>query len=373
MFGEPSPEEAHRRAMSGESWEDFCDLLKAAGSVLQREGTPDDPLTRAEGLRYLTRLTRAALEAFVEHADPNVPTLRRMVHETAKMGNDNPDNHYLNAAIDGASRYRLHGHRGSVAWLEFATQKGQYGEARGMPPTGHLDAADMIVADDGTFEILVQADDPGPGVNWLRTEPDSGMLIVRQSWLDRSREVLPTLHLERLDGDARPSPLTPEAMDRGLRKASTLVAGAATLFATWAEDWQAHVNRLPRFDQALSDQMGGVPHIAYYHSYWRLADDEALVITATPPPCDHWNVQLSNHWLESLDYRLDPIHTNSAIAHVEPDGSIKVIVAHEDPGHPNWLRTQGHRFGAMCFRWVRPGVDDPPEPRTEVVKLATLR
>lgn len=368
MFGDLPPEEAARRVRDGTSWNEFCDLLKAAGSVLTRPGTPDDPQTRAEGVRYLTRITRAALQTFVEHNDPKAPVLQSVVHETAKMGNDNPDNIYLNAAISGAYTYVIEGTRGSVHYLEFATQKGQYGEARGMPPTGHLDGQDLLIEEDGSFRIHLTTDDPGPGANWLRMEPDTGTLIIRQSWLDRTEETLPTLRLRRVGGDGRPTPVGPETIDRGLRRAGMLVGGAAMLFAEWTEGFRHHENALPRFDPDLSTQMGGVPEIAYYHSYWRLQEDECLVITAMPPPCDHWNFQLSNHWMESLDYRYDRIHLNSKTAQYETDGSVKIVVAHEDPGHPNWLRTQGHNFGAMCFRWVRPE-GDPPTPSCRVERL----
>jgi hypothetical protein len=30
-----------------------------------------------------------------------------------------------------------------------------------------------------------------------------------------------------------------------------------------------------------------------------------------------------------------------------------VIVAHKDPGHPNWIQTCGHNEGTMCWRWYR--------------------
>ncbi len=364
-------DEAERKVLDASAWTEFCDLLKYAGDVILRESTPDDAFTRAEGLRYLTRLTRAALETFVEHADPMAPVLQRVVHETAKMGADNPDNHYLNAAIDGRETYRIRGNRGSVQWLEFATQQGSYGEGGGMPPTGHLDAKDMDIRPDGTFELVVSATEHAG--NWLPMTEQTGTLIVRQSRLDPEVEELATLHLERVGGDGQPSPVSPEAIARGLQKAGLLVPGAATLFAQWAEGFTEHTNRLPRFDQELSDRMGGVPGIAYYHSYWRLGPDECLVIEADPPPCDHWNFQLNNHWMESLDYRYHRIHVNSATASYEADGSIKVIVAHEDPGHPNWIRTVGHELGTMCFRWVRPEVDDPPEPSCRVVSIDEVR
>jgi hypothetical protein len=75
--------------------------------------------------------------------------------------------------------------------------------------------------------------------------------------------------------------------------------------------------------------------------------------------------------MESLDYRYHRIHLNSAMAELEPDGSVRVIVAHEDPGHPNWIRTCGHDRGTMCWRWVRAIAH--PVPDTRVEKLAAVR
>ena len=72
---------AVERVMSGQVWTDYCRMLEMAGQVILREGSPDDPFDRAEGFRYLSRLARAGLEAFLEHADPQAPELRRMVHE----------------------------------------------------------------------------------------------------------------------------------------------------------------------------------------------------------------------------------------------------------------------------------------------------
>lgn len=363
-----SPEEAERRVRSGETWSDFCDLLKAAGQVLLRDGTPDDALTRAEGVRYLSRLARAGLEAFVEHADPSAPTLRRTVHETVKMGADNPDSYYLNAEIDGSRTYVIRGRRNTVHFLEFATQIGSYGEGRGLPPSGHLDGADLTLDADGRFEIMVGPEPAGP--NWLPTVPATRTLIIRQNRLDLASEALADLEIVPIGG-ARPSDVTPQQIDIGVMKAGLLVATAPQLFCGWAEGFQAHVNRLPRFDQALSDHMGGVPFIRYHHSAWRLAPGQALVIRVPHHACDHWNFQLNNHWMESLDYRHHRIHVNSKTAAWESGGTAILVVSAEDPGHPNWIETVGHTHGTMCFRWVRPEPFDAPDPETEVVDLAT--
>ncbi len=370
-----SPEErAAQRIVDGTAWNDLLDRLRDAGKIVQTG--PADPLTRAEGYRYLSRLLRAGLEAFVEHADPLAPVLRRPVHETIKMGADNPDNHYFHASISGAYEYVIRGRRNTVHYLQLATLVGHYGQSRGMPPAGNLDALDLVLDADGRFEIVLSLERPAGAKNWLRTSTDTGSLIVRQSRLDPATETLAELALVRTSGPGKhDQALTPLKLADGFQNAGMLVFGASMMFAMWADGFKdKHVNQLPRFDQALSDAMGGVPDIAYYHSYWRLADDEALVIDATPPRCDHWNFQLENHWMESLDYHLHRIHTNSKLATARADGSVRVVVAARDPGVPNWIETAGHAFGAMCWRWVRPeSMADAPVPRTRVVKVTDVR
>ncbi len=89
-------------------------------------------------LRYLTRLTRAGLEAYVENNDPSFPVLRRMVHETVKMGADNPDNYYFNAQISGANEYKITGKRNTIHYIGFFTQNGSYGTSGGLAPCGVL-------------------------------------------------------------------------------------------------------------------------------------------------------------------------------------------------------------------------------------------
>jgi len=366
MTDELSKEE--KEIVDGTVWNRFCDTLKMAGNVVLGPNTPSDPMNRMEGFRYLSRITRAALQTFVEHNDPLAPVLQRVVHETAKMGADHPDNYYLNAAISGEHEYRIVGTRGTVQYLGFFTQSGNYGQGRGMPPTGYLEASSMKIEPDGSFEIVLSAQEK-PG-NWLPMTKDTGTLIVRQTFLDRENETLADLQIERIGGNGQPSPFDPVKCAEGLTTSAGLVAGAAIMFASWAESFKKHTNKLPQMPPEVSNQAGGVPHIAYYHSYWKLAPDEALVIDARPPECEHWNFQLNNYWMESLDYRYYPIHVNKHTAKYRPDGSVRVIVAAENKGFDNWIDTVGHEEGTMCWRWVR--ANEHPEPQTRVVQLSEL-
>ena len=372
LRGRTPADTAAQRVVSGRTWDEFCDTLKAAGAALTFPGAPRDPFNQAEGYRYLSRLARAGLMAFVEHADPRAPVLHRVAHETVKLGSDNPDNYYQTAATHGDFEYRISGRRNTVTYLGFGTQAGHYGQSGGLPPTGYVEAGELEIGEDGTFELIVSS--RRHEGNWLPMTAESRTLIVRQTFLDRETETPAELHIERIgcaDDEGQPRPLTPEQIDEGLRSAGTLVAGAAMLFANWARGFRKHSNTLPMFDPDVSLQAGGDPNIVYYHSHWSVAEDEALLIEAMPPECEHWNFQLNNYWMESLDYRYHTIHTNKHLAHHEEDGSVRLVVAHEDPGLPNWLETAGHTSGTMCFRWIRAA--EHPQPRTRLVKLSEIR
>ena len=108
-----SDESSHDRLMTGKSWQDFCDALKGAGQTILAEGSPSNSLDRAEGFRYRNRLTRAALETFVDYSGLLAQVLHRPIHETAKIGADNPDNYYQHASLSGQYDYVIRGHRGT--------------------------------------------------------------------------------------------------------------------------------------------------------------------------------------------------------------------------------------------------------------------
>jgi hypothetical protein len=360
------------RVVTGKSWVDFCEHLKAAGGALMYPGSPTDPFQQAEGIRYLTRLTRAGLEAFVEYNDPAFPVLRRMVHETVKMGADNPDNHYFNAQISGNYEYRITGKRNTVHYLGFFTQNGNYGTTGKLAPCGKLEHTELELMPDGSFEIILSKTKKGK--NWLKIEDETGLVIVRQTFSERSAEIPAEIFIENMDGRRAPDPVTPEMIDEGLKTASLFIAGAPILFARWAKGFQKHTNQLPLFDPEISNEAGGDATIFYYHSHWKLASDEALVITVKPPGCDSWNFQLNNYWMESLDYRYFHVCINKAGAVVNRDGSVTVVVAHRDPGLPNWIETAGHTEGTMCWRWYRllPG-EKPVTPSCRVLKTDEVK
>ncbi len=364
----------------GTLWRQFCDDLKRAGAQVLAADTPADDLTRVEGYRYLTRLLRLGLEKFVEFGDPDFPEFYSLSHETAKIGNDNPDNYYLNCAVDGGRDYRITGNRGTVAYLSIETKAGSFAGGGDMAPTGHVDVDQLDVAENGDFELAVSArEQPG---NWLPMTPDSDNILVRQTFRQRAAEQRAELQIQCLNPRGTAG-LDPSGFAADLAAVVPFVEGTASLFRQWMATFAGHVNQLPPNDQQMCLRAGGDPAIYYHNSRWELGPEQALLIEFTPPGvCRAWNFQLSNYWMESLDYRYHRICVNNHSAIPEADGSVRILVSHRSDDElrraagdspwrfPNCLSTAGHSNGAMLLRYI--GARDYPPVRTSVLPLADL-
>jgi hypothetical protein len=110
---------------------------------------------------------------------------------------------------------------------------------------------------------------------------------------------------------------------------------------------------------------------AYAMGSYALEDDEVLLVRGRSPQCAFWNMCLWNPFLHTYDYAYDRVTINGAQVQYEPDGSWEIAIAPRDPGHRNWVSTQGHRAGRIWFRWFLPATT-PERPVVELRKAVEL-
>src|SRR3546814_15206117 len=94
---------------SQEQWSMFCDTLKQSGLAILQSSEPQDEVPQAAGLRYLTRILRAALERFVANWVPLEPYLAPTSNDRLKWGMANPDSISSISPVHGDYDYRLTG------------------------------------------------------------------------------------------------------------------------------------------------------------------------------------------------------------------------------------------------------------------------
>ena len=208
-----------------------------------------------------------------------------------------------------------------------------------------------------------------PG-NWLPMKDGTNQLQIRQTVLERAHQQPATLQLARVDGGSPPAPLDPAQFARGLDLAGGIVVGAISQFLVWTQSFQSHAHEIRELDPKLLTFAQGDPNTRYCYSYWELGPDDAFVVAFTPPECEYWNLQIGNHWLESLDFENHRTHVNHHTATARPDGSVRIVVARRDPGVDDWLDTAGHARGGLALRFV--GAAELPETHTRVVPIAEL-
>ena len=368
MYGD-NPHDPMLRA----AWRDFCARLTEAGELAFRDGAPVADADRAAGVRLAARNIALALAFEMENADPARPELMRYFDPTRKQGGDNADAVYLGAPIDGLSRYRISGQRGSARWLAVTVVE------RGQTPWGGGVASslfgDALRADpSGRFELLLGPDepedlDPSTG-NYLRTTPDSFRVTIRQFFADWEGEEPMSARIDRLGEPVAPVNPDPERLAAALRSSGAWLVESLRYWADKMDLWRQRPHEFISWQQMerrpIDATPGGTPLICH----WRLLDGQALVIRGMPPACDYWNCEFGSYWFETMDYRYRLSGTNAHYAALERDGSLTLVISHDDPGVTNWLDPCGHSAGYVTMRWI--GAATLPEFRCESVPRARL-
>lgn len=363
------PRSSHLDSPAAVAWNEFLDNLKEAGSAVFAAPGLDAELDRAEGARFLSRLIPIGLELFFENVDPGHPQFSAIMSPIRKFGIDNPDTLYHYAPVDGSRTYRVTGNRGGTHHIAFTVYSGSVRNLTGGDLVSTASDDELAFEADGGFELLLSAEEPqGHAGNWLRLDPGLGTFAIRQYFLDRKADAPATYKIEVAGETSAPPPLTEERLTEGLRGASLFVRAVSSMIAGLPPRVTAERNVLRHFPGKAQGAMYAHPDNDYLIGFYRLGDDEALVIEGRPPEAPYWNLHLCNSWTESLDYENYTIGLNNSQVKYGDDGGFKLVVSATDPGAPNWIDTAGHAEGLLCFRWLRSA--DVPMPECKVVKLA---
>lgn len=359
---------------SVQAWEAFCDQLKQAGAVLAREATPEDDLTQAEGLRKLVRMIRMGFEASLEYGNTDFPEVYQLVTPTTVGEGENADAHYHQAMIDGSKTYRLSGQRGEAPFIEFTLYAGKIGLDSGSAVVGAITEADLKVNPDGSYELMLSPD-PQPG-NWIRTTPEATVLYIRQYSHDWRKARDATFNIARVGATGDRPPLTVAEVNQAMKRTATYVARSINIWAAIVDQRRAAPpNKIFNFEEEQKDSGEEAPEMPIGHrfssGYFRLAEDEALVLSFKPADVPYWGMAMTNYWFEPFTYTEHRSHYNNRTVRYEADGSVNIVIAAKDPGLPNWMDTMGHLEGPVIFRWSRTRLP-VPDIQARVVKLSTL-
>ncbi|MBV9996869.1 MAG: hypothetical protein JO127_16830, partial [Caulobacteraceae bacterium] len=102
---------------------------------------------------------------------------------------------------------------------------------------------------------------------------------------------------------------------------------------------------------------------------WALKPDEALILEFEDFD-GFWMLTNEGMFGNSMDFLYRPVSYTPSRTAVDPDGKVRLVMAHADPGFANWIDTQGYGAGVLTYRNVL--TRHAPQLRTRVVKAGEI-
>ena len=340
---------------------------------------------RGEARLIMADALQLALDFWMS-ADTSNPMFTRFVGPDRKLLGDNPDAVYFFAPIKPDSEYVIRGNTAGAIYTSFTVERAERDGARPIALAATLNDTEFDVAADGSFQIHVGG--AKRDRNWLALASDARTITTRHyfEW-ETSAAADQNLHIpltiSPVTRPAAPALATDEEMAARLQTVATYFE--AVLGMSGPTDMPRNSAAISAFSSQVPNQFTD-PNVKannraigyaaadnrYLQTQYQLGPDEALEMRGRWPECRFANVMLFTRYFATYDYVNRPVWQNRKRTKLEKDGSFRMIVAHEDPGLPNWLDTQGRPRGTVFWRFqLAPGHIEPI--KTRVVKLKDLK
>ena len=364
----------------GAAGQAFDELLASLDRIRNESLTESFKVTSAqdiaEGHRHLLHVLEQALLVELE-SDPTHPLVQNQVSPVRKVNGDNADAIYYSTPIAPGRSYRLRSNQAGAVYSSITLEAGGKPGGYASRIAGVINDTQYDIGADGRFEVLLGG--PPHKSNWIALPDDVSRISTRHYFENvRSAATDPLLHvpmeIECLDAQPPPPPPDDTSIAAAIRRIETYVR-MRTLDAPKPDPMPAWVSTTPNvFNPPLKPGKlaYAAADAAYTMAPYAVAPDEALVMRGRLPACRFANVMLWNRYLQSYDYMNRRVSLNRRQVHFEPDGSYRIVIAHRDPGVPNWLDCEGRTTGQVYWRIMLPEAA-VETPRAELVKLASLR
>lgn len=353
------------------AWRELLETLGGLDHVfLEGDRAVSDDRHIADGYRMLATTLGVAFDTylFAEPSRPQFVEVNTPFRRDRRWGGDNTDAYYRICPVDPGRRYRISGNRGDSVYFSLTA----YNEPT---PGAWSDRIVAIVRDDD-----LDIDGAGDFSFDLGPTPDAAVLMTRDYQADPLTGRPVTWRIEALDepdpirhGDAETAAAlrSSAAWLRTMFAILPLAVGVRTDDAhTLGHQIAQAANQFADPYQVPDANFGWSARDACYaYGSFDLADDEALVITHTPPTCRFWNLVVWNQFMATAcatDAR-SSVNGHSAVPNA--DGSVTVVISRGLTAHPNSLTTLDYPRGNLAFRWFL-AEEVPACPQVELVKVS---
>lgn len=363
---------------SQEAWKVFHNEIDEFRAWLLSQPFAESSMARAQA-EYLSIQMPSMTFMYYGGSHTGYPLIRTdsfFVPLLYTTGFPNPDFVYRFVFLDGARPYRMWGKLGSARLFNNVQMfSAFFGSAEPMIGTQTFSVFDYA-DDDGSFEILLGPDVPADKGIRLNPAHHGMFLAFREAIVDWGNDTRMEISIELLDDVYDPIVFDEDEMaERILSSARFMGRRRKTLETNWnvaLGDGVWHkFKQLPHVEES-TNKLGANPLARYLYLPYDFPDDEALVIEMIVPDCAYWGTQMMDMWMQSLDYSFHQSSLNKAQCQPDDDGVLRLVVAHRDPGVPNWIDPVAQAPGVLVYR-VYDTKDEVQVPTVKRLKLADVR
>lgn len=352
-------------------WNELIESLRTLPQRMLAK-LPDSMRTDAHIQQEVGRLALETMASTLLDAiggDANFPAFLPVLGQVLNIGQPNADTVYRSTRIDPAGVYRLRGERGNLRLANIGQVVPRDTE------TGiraYLDINSLNVDAEGRFDVILSQTRPeGYSGDWWQLSPIAQKLVMRLVSCDWQHERSPTFSIERLDTPMQLPRRSAHDLEQRLRALPATMDFMGLMLVDHVAQLRSegYINTLKVFDLSKS---GGLVGQFYYEGAYEISADEALIVEVkVPTRYDYYSLILTNEIYETIDWYNNHSSLNDTQAAADKDGVLRIVVANQDPGVPNWLDTAGHLRGVIQGRWTES--DATPIPSVRKVPLAQVR
>jgi len=327
--------------------------------------------------RALMHMLEGGLAGMFE-CEPSAPDFRRIVSPSRKFTGDNADAIYFDAPVSSQYTYRVRGEMKGAVYVSLTVEMGTENGDLGTQTVGVINDNEFDVDAQGNFEISFGGSLQSR--NWLPL-PEGASRITTRHYFEETRYAAanpartPRLEIEILDGPGPPPPPDDTSVATGMRRVAAFIRSRTLGQAPMANaQLPPFVSVVPnRFPQPTKPGNLGLAAFdaAYSMAPFLIGPEDALLLRGRWPHCRCANVSLWTRHQQTLDYANRPISLNRAQTRSDADGRFTLVLAHGDPGVPNWLDTEGRKLGLVFWRFMLPE-GEIETPSAEVIPISEL-
>jgi hypothetical protein len=351
-------------AIQTKSREALRELIDLLVEVDERWASPEwnlhGELDIVNAHRALMHLLEGGLVGYFE-SDPAAPVFRRIVTPTRKFTGDNADAIYFDAPVSDAHVYRVRGEMNGAVYVSITVETGTGDGSLGARTSGILNDLQFDVDAAGSFEIRLGG--APQDRNWLALPMDASRITTRHYFEEERCAAanparVPRMEIGVVDRVGPPPPPSDDGVARGIRRVAGFVRSRTLEMPPMANaELPPFVSIVPNhFPPPVPPGDFGLAAIdcAYSMAPYVIGPDDALLLRGRWPSCRMANVSLWNRHQQTYDYANRSVSRNRVQTRADDEGRFTLVLAHRDPGVPNWLDTEGRPFGLVFWRFMLP-------------------